>query len=152
MKTTYTTKVKSQFNYCHLVSKFCTRRSNNLINKVRERAFRMNCNDQLIYFKALLLNYNEIITHQRNFQVLMTEIYKKINYTAPRIMPSLFGIHRNCHNTRHFQVLSNKNRRTVNYGLETICYRTNWKGEKNRKGENYLCWLSKTYVRELGYI
>ena len=39
-------------------------------------------------------------------------------------MPSLFEIRRNCHNTRHFQVLSNKSRRTVNYGLKTICYRT----------------------------
>ena len=54
----------------------------------------------------------------------MTGIYKKINHTAPAIMPSLFEIRRNSHNTRHFQVLSNKSRRTVNYGLETICYRT----------------------------
>ena len=54
----------------------------------------------------------------------MTEIYKKINHTVPPIMPSLFEICRNSHNTRHFQVLSNKSRRTVNYGLETICYRT----------------------------
>ena len=51
----------------------------------------------------------------------MTEIYKK---TVPPIMPSLFEIRRNSHNTRHFQVLSNKSRRTVSYGLETICYRT----------------------------
>ena len=54
----------------------------------------------------------------------MTEIYKKINHTAPPIMPSLFEIRRNSHNTRHIQALSNKSRRTVNYGLETICYRT----------------------------
>ena len=54
----------------------------------------------------------------------MTEIYEKINHTAPPIMPSLFEIRRNSLNTRHFQILSNKSRRTVNYGLETICYRT----------------------------
>ena len=47
-------------------------------------------------------------------------IYKKINHTAPPIMQSLFEIHTNCHNTRHFQVLSNKSRRTVNYGLQTL--------------------------------
>ena len=86
-------------------------------------------------------------------------------------MPSLFEIRRNSHSTRHFQVLSNKSRRTVNYGLETICYRTPFllanlppeykfanslnifkRKIKNQKGENYLCWLCKTYVRELGYI
>ena len=55
-------------------------------------------------------------------QVLMTEIYKKLNHTAPPKMPSLFEILRNSHNTR--QVLPNKSRRTINYGLETICYRT----------------------------
>ena len=54
----------------------------------------------------------------------MTEIYEKINHTAPPIMSSLFEIRRNSVNMRHFQILSNKSRRTVNYGLETICYRT----------------------------
>ena len=38
-------------------------------------------------------------------------------------MPSLFEIRENTHNTRYFQALSNESRRTVNYGLETICYR-----------------------------
>ena len=54
----------------------------------------------------------------------MTEIYKKINHTAPPIMPSLFEIRRISHNTIHFQFHSNKSRKTVNYGLETICYGT----------------------------
>ena len=86
-------------------------------------------------------------------------------------MPSLFEISRNSHSTRHFRVLSNKSRRTVDYGLETACYRTTFllanlqpeykfanslnifkRKRKNWKGENYLCWLCKTYVRELGYI
>ena len=74
-------------------------------------------------------------------------------------MPFLFEIRRNSHSTRHFQVLSNKSRTTVNYGLETICYRTSFllanlppehkfanslyifkRKIKNWKGENYLCW------------
>ena len=42
---------------------------------------------------------------------------------APPIMSSLFEIHENIRNKRHFQVLSNESRRTVNYSLETICYR-----------------------------
>ena len=86
-------------------------------------------------------------------------------------MPSLFEIRRNSHRTRHFQVLSNKSRRTANYDLETISYKTpfllanlpaeykfaNYLNMFKRKitswkGENYLCWLCKTYLRELGYI
>ena len=54
----------------------------------------------------------------------MTEKCKKINHTAPPIMSSLFETRINSHNARHFQVLSKKSRRTVNYDLETVCYRT----------------------------
>ena len=91
---------------------------------MQEICLRRNCNDLLTYFESLLLNYNEITTHHGNLQVLMTEIYITKNRTAPPIMPSLFEIRRNSHSRRHFQILSNKSRTTVNYGLETICYRT----------------------------
>ena len=86
-------------------------------------------------------------------------------------MSSLFEIHENTHNTRYFQVLSNESRRTVNYGLETICYRALFlwvnlpteyklanslnifkKKAKNWKGGNFPCRLCKVCVRELGYI
>ena len=100
---------------------FCPRRPNNLINKLQERALRINYKDQLIDFKSLVSNHNEITIHQKNLQVLMTEIYKTINHIAPPIMSSLFEIRVNTHNTRYFQVLSNESRRTVNYGLEAIC-------------------------------
>ena len=121
-KTICTTMVKSQLNYCPLVWMFCPRRSSNLINKVQERALRITYNDQLTDFKSLLSNHNEITLHQRNLQVLMTEIYKIISHIAPPIMSSLFEVRENTDNSRCFQVLSNENRRTVNYGLETICY------------------------------
>ena len=114
---------KSQLIYCLLFWMFCPRSSSNLINKVQERALRITYNDQLTDFKSLLSNHNEITIHQRNLQVLMTEIYKIINHIASPIMSSLFEIRENTHNTRYFQVLSNESRRTVNYGLETICYR-----------------------------
>ena len=50
----------------------------------------------------------------------MTEIYKIINDIASPIMSSLFKIRENTNNARSFQVLSNENKRTVNYDLETI--------------------------------
>ena len=80
--------VKFQLNYCPLVWMFCPRRSNNLINIVQERALRITYNDQQTNFKSLLSNHNEITIHQRNLQVLMTEIYKIINDIAPPIMSS----------------------------------------------------------------
>ena len=93
------------------------------VNNVQERALHITYNDQLTNFKSLLLNHNEITIHQRNLQVLMTEIYEIINQIALPIMSSLFEIRENTHNTRYFQVLSNESSRTVNYGLQTICYR-----------------------------
>ena len=105
-KTIYTTMLKFQFNYCPLVWMFCPKRSNNLINKVQESALRITYHDQLTDFKSLLLNHNEITTHQRNLHVLMTEIYKIMNHSAPPILSSLFKIRENTHNTRHFQVRS----------------------------------------------
>ena len=79
--------------------------------------------DQLTDFKSLLLNQNERPIHQRNLQVLKTEINKIMNQITPPIMPSLFETRENTQNTRYFQVVSNESRITVNYGLETICYR-----------------------------
>ena len=170
-KTIYTTMVKSQLNYCPLVWMFCPRRSSNLINKVQERALRITYNDQLTDLKSLLSNHNEITIHQINLQVLMTEIYKIINHIAPPIMSSLFEIRENTHNKRHFKVFSNESRRTVNYNLETICYRAPFlwqvyhqninlqmslnifkRKRKSWKRENCPCRLCRTYVRELGYI
>ena len=46
--------------------------------------------------------------HQRNLQVLITEIYKIINHIAPPTMSSLFEIRENTHNKKHFQVFSNE--------------------------------------------
>ena len=68
-------------------------------------------------FISLLSNHNEITMPQRNLQVLIIEIYKIINHIVPPIISSLFEIHKNTHNTRYFQVLSNESRRRVNYGL-----------------------------------
>ena len=92
-----------------------------------------------------------------------------INCIASPIMSSLFEIRKYIHNTRHFQVLSNESRRTVNNSLETLCYRapflwSNLQPEcklanslnifkrkiNNWKGENCPCRLCKTYFRELG--
>ena len=37
-----------------------------------------------------------------------------------------FYLRENNHNTKHLQVLSNESRKTVNYGLETVCYRSSF--------------------------
>ena len=81
--------IKSQFNYCPLVWMFCSRQSNNLINKIHERSLRISYKDQKTSYYNLLETHNELTIHQRNLQILMTEIYKNVNGVAPPIMNSL---------------------------------------------------------------
>ena len=114
--------IKSQFTYCPLVWMFCFRQSNNLINKVHERALKLIYQDNRS-FEVLLQKQHEFSIDQRNLQVLMTEIYKIVKGIAPPIMNSLFTFCSNQHNIRNFQELSKEKRNTVNYGLETVTYR-----------------------------
>ena len=81
--------IKSQFAYCLLVWMFCFRQSNNLINKVYERALKLIYQDNSNFEVLLEKQYNFSI-HQRNLKALMTEIYKIVNRIAPPIMDSLF--------------------------------------------------------------
>ena len=94
---------------------FCQRQSNILKNKVHERAFRLIYQDNS-NFKVLLEKQIEFLIHQRNLQVLMTEIYKILNDIAPPLMKSLFQLRRN------FQEHSTEKRNTASYGLETLTY------------------------------
>ena len=78
--------IKSQFNYCSLVWMFCCRKSNNLVNKVQERAVKLTYKDNENNFQKLLNGNNETSVHQWKLQFLMTEIYKIKNNYTPTIM------------------------------------------------------------------
>ena len=115
-------KNSNKFAYCPLVWMFCLRQSNNLINKVHERALKLIYQDNC-HFQVLLEKQHDFSIHQRNLQVLMTEIYKIVNGIALPIMNSLFTFHLNQPNLSNFQELLTEKRNTVNYGLETVAYR-----------------------------
>ena len=82
--------VKSQFNYCPLVWMFCSRTSNNMINRVHQRALRVILGDDLSDFESLLQNNRDIRSHHKNIQSFMIEIFKIKNELAPPIMDSMF--------------------------------------------------------------
>ena len=99
---------------------FSSRQSNNLINKVYERPLRLITNDQNSSFETLLQNNKDIIVHQRNLQILITEEYKTVKGEGLAIMKNLFIFRENILNIRKFQIIANENKNTVRYGLETI--------------------------------
>ena len=121
-KVIYNIMMKSQFNYCPLVCVFCSRKSNNLVNKVQDRALRLTYKDNENNFQTLLNENNETSVHQRNLQFLMTEMYKIKNNYAPPIMHHLFQFRENTFNLRNFRELATHNKKTSNYRLETVLH------------------------------
>ena len=81
---------------------FCSRASNNMINKIHERALRLILNCHTSDRDTLLQNNNDTCNHHRKIQTLMAEIYKKritwnlqlwtlcLERQTPRIMSEIF--------------------------------------------------------------
>ena len=84
--------ITSQFYYCPLIWMFHSRQLNNRINKIQERALRLVCKDSKLTFDDLLKLDNSVTIHQRNLQILATEIFKVKNSLAPEIMTEVFEI------------------------------------------------------------
>ena len=93
--------IKCQFSYCPLVWMFCSRRSNNLINNIHERALRATYDDHTSNFTQLLEKKRESTIHQQNIQALMKEIYKFTNNLSP-IVDHMFQFLVNSYNLRNF--------------------------------------------------
>ena len=105
-KVIHNTTIKPQFNYCPLVWMFCSRKSNNMINKVQERALRLTYKGNENKFQTLLNENKETSAHQRNLQFFMKEIYKIKNNYAPPIMHHLFQFRENTFNLRNFREIA----------------------------------------------
>ena len=77
---------------------FYSRKPNNMVNKVQEKALRLTYKDSENNFQTLLNEKDEISVHQRNLQFSMTEIYKIKNNYNPPIMHHLLQFHENTFN------------------------------------------------------
>ena len=93
-----------------------SRTSNNMINKIHERALQLILTDNKSDFDTLLQNSN----HHRNIQTLVVEIYKIKNNLNPPIMDFMFEKKNNTHNLRNFQEFATKRKRTVKMDLEAL--------------------------------
>ena len=70
----------------------------------------------LLVFTELLIKDNSVTIHDRNLQVLATEIYKTLNNLNPKIMKNIFterDISYNLSKTKSFKTFNVK---TVKYG------------------------------------
>ena len=65
-KLIFNTIIKFQFSYCPLAWMFCSRQTNNVVNKLHERALRPVLKDHVSTFEELLRKINDISCHHRN--------------------------------------------------------------------------------------
>ena len=71
---------------------FHSRRLNNRVNHIHERALRIVYQDYNSSFKELLRKDSSVTVHQRNLKLLVTEKFKVNIGCAPDIMKEIFEI------------------------------------------------------------
>ena len=115
--------ITSQFSYCSLIWMLHSRTLNNRINNIRERALRLTYKGNQSSFKQLLEKDHSVTVHQKNLQVLVTEIFKVKNDLVPDIMKDVSELKEPPHNLRsesnHF---TRRNVKTICYGLLSTKY------------------------------
>ena len=163
--------ITSHFSYCSLVWMFHSRRLNNKINALHERALRIIYQDYKSSFSELLNKDNSRTVHQRNLQKLVTELFKVKIGEAPEIMNEIFQIEERPYNFRNDVFVKRHNVRTVRYGTETVSFLApklwemipeDCKKEtslitfkekiKNWIPDNCPCRICKKYVQNLGFL
>ena len=162
--------IMSQFSYCPFIWMFHDRRVHAKINHIHERALRIAYQDRTSSFEELLITDNSVSIHQRNLQLLVTEIYRTTMNLNPPFMKEIF-LEREIHyNLRVANNIYTNKPRTTAYGLENVSFlgQKLWRDlplhikesltvqhfKKDIKFWNFTsnCRLCKSYIVNLGFI
>ena len=161
--------ILSQFGYCPLVWMFHSRKLNNRINTLHERALRIVYKNSKSTFNELLQIDNSFTIHERNIQTLGIELYKVANGLSPKIMNSVLPINLNSNYPRQ-NTFASRNVKTVSFGTETIAhlgpivwsmipnniknYSLSKFTKKIRlwKPDKCPCRICKLYVKDIGFV
>lgn len=161
--------IESQFSYCSLLWMFCSRKMNNRINHIHERALRLVYEDYTSSFDELLLVDNSVCIHHRNIQKVAIEMFKIKNNMAPILISDLFNF-QNCERTKssfqrpkinsvHNGASSIRNLGPIVWDImipkvfHSIDNLEIFKKEiKNWKPDNCTCRLCREYVHNIGFV
>ena len=97
--------ITSDSLYCPIVWMFHSRKLNERINHIHERALKIVYKDFNSSFEELLIEDNSLNIHHRNLQKLVTEIFKVKNSLSPELM-NVFEFTEKTHSRRttwHFR-------------------------------------------------
>ena len=78
--------IKSQFEYCPLIRMFHSRKLNNKVNRIHERALRITYNDKSSSYRELITKDSSVAIHHRNIKSLAIEIYKVTQRISPTLL------------------------------------------------------------------
>ena len=78
--------IESQFSYCPLIWMFCSRKMNDKINHIQERALILVYSDYIISFGDLLKKDKSVSIHHRNIQKVAIEMFKVKNNLCPEMI------------------------------------------------------------------
>ena len=99
---------------------FHSRKLNNRINNIHEFALRIVYRDYESTLQQLLKQNKSVLIHQRNLQILATEIFKTKNGLNSVIMEDVFKFKNLAYNFRNAETLNRSNLNSVKYGTETV--------------------------------
>ena len=115
--------IASEFGYCPLVWMFHSRKLNSRLNELHEKALRIVYQDYASSFTELLEKDNSPTIHNRNIQMLATELFKVKNELRSPFMNEIF-----VENAQHYYDFRKKTEfkrtdvKTVYKGTETLTF------------------------------
>ena len=123
LKIIMKTFIESQFNYCPLTWMFHSRKLNNRIKHLHERALQLVYKNPNLNFHDLLTRDKSFCIHHRNLQKLATEMYKVKHNISTTLFQELFPRYENSYNLRNNRCWQTSNVRRVGYGTESLLFR-----------------------------
>ena len=111
--------ITSNFSYCPIVWMFHSRKLNERINHIHERALRIVYKDFNSSFQELLTEDNSLNIRHKNLQKLVTEIFKVKNGLSPELMNDVFESMEKPYSPRTTSHFRSRKIRTTRYGIET---------------------------------
>ena len=171
-KTLMSAFISSQFQYCKLIWMNHSRKLNNKINRVHEKALRITYKDHKSTFEELLVMDNSVTIHVQNLRALMTEMFRVKIGETPEIMNNVFKYSNNYeYNLRGNKGFKSRKIMTENFGASSLTFLgpkiwpqlpteiietktiLEFKNKiKNWVPENCPCRLCKTYIAHVGFI
>ena len=101
---------------------FHSRRLNNKINSIHERALRIAYQDNTSAFQELLNKDNSVSIHHRNLHVLATEMFKIHRDLSPEILRQTFVSKTSSYNLRRNHAFEKRKVHSVYHGTESLSF------------------------------